>query len=323
MNRGFYQALTVSALTALLAACSQSGADRPVIPSATGQAGAHGISGSYGDLVYVSTAKAIQVLTYPDMKIVQSLPAPYAYSAICSDPNNGNIYIAAGTEVVVYAHGGTQPTAILNPPTGASSLNACAVDPTTGNLVVTSLEGGLGNAALLLYQGGQGDPTVIATKQLDWYWYPTFDDKGNLFTTCWTKHGQFHFDELPAGKTKFISIKVVVGFSVNKIQWDGTYLAFEEFYGHGTSKVFQLQVSGRVGAIVSQETYAGVGESSNFWIYKGKLFNALGKIKAKNNQGVGAWSYPAGGEPVERAYGVTRGASDKIIDLTVSVAPSR
>ena len=72
-----------------------------------------------GDLVYVSTAKAIQVLTYPDMKIVQSLPAPYAYSAICSDPNNGNIYIAAGTEVVVYAHGGTQPTAILNPPTGA------------------------------------------------------------------------------------------------------------------------------------------------------------------------------------------------------------
>ncbi len=223
--------------------------------------------------------------------------------------------------MVVYAHGGTSPIATLTPPSGYHSLVSCAVDRTTDNLIVTSQLPGYTKAALLLYPGGQGTATIIATKHLDWYWYPAYDDKGNLFVTCWTDRGDFHFDELPAGKTKFVSIKVVLGFSVYKIQWDGAYIAFQEYYGNGLSKVFQLQVSGRVGNIVGSETYAKTGMSSNFWIHNGVLFSALGPLK-KNQGGIGVWPYPSGGDPTKRRFGVTRGASDKITDITVSVAPS-
>jgi hypothetical protein len=315
-------ALGVGLASVLLTGCGGQSATTSAMPQGSAaQARAHQASGSYGDLVYVATSNAIVVLTYPQLEIVQSLPSPYAYSGICSDPNNGNVYVAAGSEVIVYAHGGTSPIATLTPPSGYHSLVSCAVDPTTDNLIVTSQLPGYTKAALLLYPGGQGNATIIATKQLDWYWYPTYDDKGNLFATCWTKHGHFHLDELPAGKTRFVSIKVVLGFSVYKVQWDGAYIAFQEFYGNGVSKVFQLQISGDVGNIVGSETYARIGMSSNFWIHNGVLFNALGKIK-KNRGGIGVWSYPSGGDPTAKRFGVTKGANDKITDITVSVSPS-
>jgi hypothetical protein len=321
--RAYCRALIVGGVGLLLAGCSGSSTG-VTAPPATAAASVRRSAGTSGDLVYVSTSTAVKVLSYPGLKVVQSLPSSYSYSGICSDPNNGNVYVAAATQVIVYAHGGTTPIATLTPPSGYHSLVACAVDPTTDNLVVSSqYEYSYKKAALLLYHEGQGTPTIIAPKQLDWYWYPTYDGNGNLFVTCWTKHGRFHIDELPVGKTQFISIKVVRCCSVGKIQWDGTYIAFEEYYGQGASKVFQMQVSGSVGTIVGAETYAEVGDLSNFWIHDGVLFNALGKIKSKNNRGIGAWAYPAGGDPTASGYGLTNGANDKIIDLTVSVSPSR
>src|SRR5690348_9574893 len=134
-----FAALMLAAVS--LSGCGQSGNAGAIPQSAAAIAGAHRASGSSGDLVYVATSHAIVVLTYPQMKIVQSLPSPYAYSGICSDQSNGNVYVAGGTEVVVYAHGATSPIATLYPPAGYGSLVACAVDPTTGNLIVTSLDG--------------------------------------------------------------------------------------------------------------------------------------------------------------------------------------
>ncbi len=43
---------------------------------ATTEARAQKASGSYGDLIYVATSNAIVVLSYPQLKVVQSLPSP-------------------------------------------------------------------------------------------------------------------------------------------------------------------------------------------------------------------------------------------------------
>jgi hypothetical protein len=288
----------------------------------TNQGTAHRSLSSSGDLLYVATSKAIVVVSYPQFKIVGSLPLSYGYSGICSDPNNGNVFVAESTQVVVYAHGGTSPIATLSPPSGYTNLSACSVDPTTDNLAVSSMGPTPKQGAILVFAKGEGNATPRVDRNLDWYRYPAYDNNGNLFLTCWTQHGQFHIEELPAGRNQFKSIKVNVGFSADKIQWDGTYLAFEEHEGHG-STLYQLQITGDIGTVAGSETFFEAGEPSNFWIQDGVLFNALSQVERGNDEGIGVWPYPSGGEPSSRRFGLTKGKRDNISDLALSVAPSR
>ena len=163
----FFRSIRASGLAALiflvgvaagvLAAFPLAGAVAP-----TSKASAHKPSGSYGDLLYVSTKKNIVVLTYPQLKTVATLPVYYAWTYLCSDPHNGNIFALDGGSgtITVYAHGGTTPIATLAVPSGYQVLGDCAVDPTTGNLAVPTDGPYQEEGAVVIFTGGQGVGTL-------------------------------------------------------------------------------------------------------------------------------------------------------------------
>lgn len=317
---------------AVMAGCdgSQSLIDaRGMLParSAAAEAGAtqHRASGTDSNLIYVATWKSIVYLTYPQMKIVGSLPEAYNYGGVCSDPNNGNLYAPQSTEIVVYAHGGTYPIATLTPPTGYGELRFCSVDPNTGDLAVSAtMTQSKGTGAILVYPSGQGNATIYTDKKLSFLGYPAYDDRGDVFFSAEVAHVGEEIVKLVVAKKRFIPIKLDLGVGFDKMQWDGSYLDIEEFYGRGHGSVIvRVKIVGDIGTVASRINFYGAGSPSSFWISNGVLVNALVQEKHGSDRGVGAWSYPAGGKAKEKAFGIAKGKSNGISDITITVAPSQ
>jgi hypothetical protein len=227
----FYRyAFGICATLAMLAGCggSQNSMISQGLPSASQRV--HRASGSNSELVYVVTSRAVIMVSYPQGQIVGSIPWYFANGILCSDPNNGNVFLPEGGTIYEYAHGGTSPFATLSIPTGYSPAGGCSVDPTTDNLalVTQTIKNGNSWGAVLVYPGAQGSPTIYISNKLAIFKYPAYDNAGNLFVTSDTKKSNFRFGEIQAGQNQFTLIKLNanVGFP-NKIQWDGTYLTFE------------------------------------------------------------------------------------------------
>ena len=317
---------------AILAGCGGSqppiGAPGAMPQSRSPQGGAgkalHRASGTGGTLIYVATWRAILYLTYPQMKIVGSLPEAYNYGGVCSDPNSGNLYAPQGTDIEVYAHGGTYPIAMLTPPTGYSELRFCSVDPETGDLAVSATgTQSKDTGAILIYPGGQGSAAIYSDKNMGFYGYPAYDNSGDVFFSA-DAHGTEELVKLVAAKNRFVSIKLNLGFSFDKIQWDGSYLDIEEFYGRGHgSEIAQVKIVGDVGTVANRINFYGAGSPSSFWISNGVFVNPLVEVKGRDNRGIGTWSYPDGGKVKAKAFGIAKGKSDGISDVTISVAPPR
>jgi hypothetical protein len=99
------------------------------------------------DLLYVSDGGGgVNAYSYPSFDLIGQLTIPYARGAegLCVD-KQGDVFVPAwtgnGSSVTAYvyefAHGGTEPIAILDDP---GALNtSCSVDLTTGNLAVTNV----------------------------------------------------------------------------------------------------------------------------------------------------------------------------------------
>jgi hypothetical protein len=87
------------------------------------------------NLLYVSSGSSVYVYTYPRAKMVGVLADFEATRGECVDKAGDVFIIDHYAGVDEYAHGGTSPIAMLDPPW---SFNlGCSVDPTTGNLAVT------------------------------------------------------------------------------------------------------------------------------------------------------------------------------------------
>jgi hypothetical protein len=285
----------------------------------------HKASGSSGELIYVTTRNGVLMVSYPQGKIVGTIPWYFAEGLICSDPTNGNVFIPEGGTIYEYAHGGTTPVATIGLPTNFSTTSGCAVDPTTGNLamIAGTVRKSNSTTALLVYSQAQGTPTIYFINKLPFLRYPAYDDAGNLFLAATAKEGAFAIGELPAGKNAFTIIKLTEkNVFAWKIQWDGAYLAFESSSSSGMT-VVQVKIQGKTGTIVNTTQLAQArNPTTNFWIQDGSIFTPYQKIKQNNNQAIGAWSYPSGGNPTAVFYGMTKGRKDSMGDLTVSVNPS-
>jgi hypothetical protein len=198
------------------------------------------------------------------------------------------------------------------------------VDPTTGDLAMSSGFGPKGHSGIIIFPGGQGPPTVYTDKILHLFGYTTYDNAGNLFVPAYTNQGGFRIGELPAGQTKFVHVKVKPrSVGVGKVQWDGTYLVGNAANAHGQdSTIYQLQINGKF-ANVAGTIHLTRGGQSGFWIYDGALFEALRTGVRAKNIAVAAWPYPGGGKPISKLYGIVRGRDPEIEDVTLSAAPSR
>jgi len=284
-------------------------------------------SGSSSELIYVETGAGVVIISYPQGSVAGSIPWYSSPSYICSDPTNGNVLIPEGSTIYEYAHGATSPSGSFAMPTEYQESQGCAVDPTTGNLAVsiygTTSKGSV--SAVAIYPAGQSTPTVYSDKTVSVFSYPAYDDSGNLFVSAYRRQGGIRIGELKPGQDIFSFIKVQnFDGGIQKLQWDGMYLALSTTYGSvpGTA-LDQLQINGKSATVVNSIRLSGSrGGPLYFWIQSGAVFSELRKIRKNNNQGVGAWQYPAGGNPTAQFYGITKGRKDSMGDVTVSVAPS-
>jgi hypothetical protein len=322
-------ALGVGLAVALLVACggSQTGMSGTMPQNPLAQSRAHQASGSSGDLVYAITANGIVVLSYPTWSIVARIRAYRNWYAVCSDPNNGNVFAITGNnEIDEYEHGGTTPIATIILPSGYPT--ACSVDPTTGNLAVAAIDTPTElQDALFIYPQAQGNPTMYSDKLLPGIISPAYDDAGNLFFSASNKARGLRIGELKVGRNQFTIIKLAgnpEGY-LQQIQWDGTHLVFLVPNGRGDgTTVNQVAISGKTATIVNSFSL-NYCQDAYFWIdsESSSLLSFYYPPKVNNNYAIARWGYPLGGRPTSRFYRLTKGRDDYTYDLTVSVAPSQ
>lgn len=275
--------------------------------------GAHRLSGSDGELVYVVTDKAVVIASYPQGEIVGSISLYSPTATVCSDARNGNVFVPEGNAIYEYAHGATVPISILSIPSGYHALG-CSVDPATGDLAIAA-------GGVLIYPNARGAPNVYSYKN-EGFTYPAYDGSGNLFLGAEAGKGKFksaRLAELGAGKTRFTFINVSTHIGIpHKIQWDGTYLTVKYEPSADRYAIAQMQITGRTGTVVNSVPLNSAVNQSFYWIENGLAFAVVGHLR-HDNYGIGAWRYPKGGSPKSQFYGIK---SDGVGDITVSVIPS-
>lgn len=323
--------LSVGATAALLAGC---GGAQPSIgtPGAMPQSRASMMrasgSGSWmlpaakrEALVYVSNPgsstvpSSVYVYSYPAGKIAGILTGFGSADDECVD-KRGNVFIAdtGSGDVEEYAHGGSEPI-------NSFTLDlpyACAVDPTTGDLAVTQLDGG----NVYVYPDAQGAPTIYTDTSIYYLSGITYDGSGNLFVDgSWGGPGLgvtrnaspgFAFLELSRGSNTFKTINLSGSFdSLEPMQWDGKYLGLGADGKSGRTVVDRIKVTGTSGKIIRRVLLArqGRGQHTEFWIQNGVALqssnprdtspyfesftypggNEIQKIKLPNGERAYAW----------------------------------
>lgn len=90
------------------------------------------------DLLYVTNTKTVTVYSYPKGKLEGTLRVGYLPHGECVD-KKGDVFVTNldNAQIVEYAHGGKKPILVLHSP--SSDPAGCAIDPTTGDLAVSSL----------------------------------------------------------------------------------------------------------------------------------------------------------------------------------------
>jgi len=256
------------------------------------------------DLLYLSDDGNgnVYVYSFPGAKLQGTLTGLSVPTGECADKAGDVWIVEEGTnDIVEYAHGGTVPIATLSDPGNAPE--ACAVDPTTGNLAVANpqtLSAGVGSVGV--YAHAQGTPTLYTESQMKFVLFVTYDDRGNLYANGVDSSLGYRLAELGknAGSLAPISFDQSISQATN-IQWDGKYLAVGDgggIVGTGSPVVYHVKIAHSTGTVVGETPLAGTTGVFQFSI-QGNTFVGpnLG------NEDVMLWKYPAGGNSTKAIGG--------------------
>jgi hypothetical protein len=169
--------------------------------------------------------------------------------------------------------------------------SSCAMN-TSGDLAVGILLGNSYGPAgqVVIYANASGTGTVYNTP-LNKEYFDGYDSSGNLFADGFDSDYNFALVELPAGSSKFVTIKTSNSPDFpGSVQWDGTYMTV---FDQDTSETYQYTVSGTTATLKNTIEYSGAGDCAQTWIVTGLLYCA----DAGTNGGE-VFSYPSGGSPV-------------------------
>jgi hypothetical protein len=319
-------AIGLCATAALLAAC---GATQPPIggPDAMPQSVAiaqHADRGgswvlpeaATSDLLYVggNDTAFLSMYTYPKGKLVGVINNPnFSFLAgECVDAK-GDVFVSSliNGKIFEYKHGSKELLEILDAPTGEEPLD-CSIDPTTGNLAVTSLQGADGaRGSVAIYAHAQGSPRVYTAAHVHSYYFCGYDSKGNLFIDG-RNLGTFRLAELPAGSSKFVDISLNQTIKLpGSVLWDGKYLVVGD---QAAPDVYEFSITGRAGTLVNKIQIDGVSDDRAFWIQGERILVAN---NPSTHRSVEFFPYPAGGNATKSiSKDVTRPNG-----VTVSLAP--
>jgi hypothetical protein len=256
-----------------------------------------------GKLLYVSMAgnDDVNMYAYPSLKLAGSLTGLQWPEGMCTDAT-GNVWITnyelhgyLPGFVTEYAHGGKAVLKTLED--GVQSPGDCSFDPTTGNLAVANriaAEGSPINGNVGIYVKADGDPVTYSSPDMEFYYWCTYDDKGNLYVNGFNQASQVVFAELPKGskKLKTLQLDEPITWPVG-MKWDGQYLAA----GNGDDEnpiVYRFKITGNKAKTVSSLTLDGAASIGQFAFFDNKLI-----VPSVNNGTVGLYKYPKGGNPAK------------------------
>lgn len=249
--------------------------------------------------IYVSDGGTndVTLLSYPSYNKIYKIKKLADPAGVCADAS-GNVWIveSKSNTLVEYAHDGKKHIGSLND-SAAGLPFACSVDPTTGNLAVTSMYSTSG-AGVLIYTAAQGTPTVYTSTNLAVAYYCAYDASGNLFIDGLNSSYAFVLMELPAGATQLqsVSLSGTITFP-GGVAWDGQYLAIgdESYQGGHSSVIDDVSVSGTSATIVATIPLNKSCEITQFAFLGG---TAVAAPDACRNV-LHVYPYPTGGNPIK------------------------
>jgi hypothetical protein len=130
------------------------------------------------NLLYIVTTDIIWIYSFPKTKYVASFNVSGAENP-CANKDQVFVPQYGPDDIVEYAHGGTEPISTLKDP--GENPESCAIDPTTGNLAVTNYGGASKPGDVVIYGNPQRPPTLYSDREIYYYWFCGYDNKGDLF----------------------------------------------------------------------------------------------------------------------------------------------
>ncbi len=248
------------------------------------------------NLLYVADpgTGGVVVYTYepPKFRFAGFLSGAASPAGECVDKQQ-NVYVTNHSltnshAIFKYAHGGTDPIAILGDPAGVPIY--CSVDPTTGNLAVVDYPFVANGATLAIYEKARGRPRLFSKMGFGMI-SCAFDNRGNLFVDGDVIGGFLQFAEMPAGSRTFRRITLQQRFAYpGSIQWDGKHVAIGDYRA---GIIYRFDIRGKRGTEVGTTPLPGSIDVSQFAIQGSHVVvpssdqNYAGYVKV--------YDYPAGG----------------------------
>lgn len=268
------------------------------------------------DLLYVANSTTVTVYSYPNGRLEGTLAHFYSPQGSCVD-DVGDVFVTNyGTaQIFEYAHGDTKRIAALKTPT--LEPIGCSIDPTTGDLAVSTLEGTVG-----IYKNARGRPTKYADTAITKFYWCTYDTKGNLFVDGQDAGSVFRLVELPKGSSSFVNITLnqTIGWP-SGVQWDGKYIAIGD---QDTPVIYQFRISGWRGIEVASTPLGSHAEYVHqFWVEAPTLvapnvyFTGEG-TKERSHYDVLFFKYPKGGMATKVVTEGTKFPTAAVVSLAKS-----
>ncbi len=245
-------------------------------------------------LLYVANRINVSVFSYPQGNPVGVLVRPDFWAhGMCVD-SSGDVFVTSANQsvprVFEYAHGSTKVKAIFKPvidyPGAAVS---CAVDPTTGNLAVTTIGEGID-----VFERAMRAPVRYSSLALKNDYYCAYDGKGNLFFDG--NNAGFYLAELPKNNRDNRVTELHVAFPgtifPGGVWWDGKYLdVLNSFWG----TVYRYRIRAHRAFPAGAFNLTGGLGVLEYWVEGNTLIAPSGAVFGRGK--IRFYHYPDGGSP--------------------------
>ena len=264
------------------------------------------------NLLYVSHQSThVNVYNYDSRELVGELTVFSPTFGLCTDPAQ-HIYIPNGgysqsPNVGVYKHGASKPFRTLSVPAFAYG---CGINPTNGDLCVTSLYGQGGHGEVFIYKHANGVPKTYTNKHLSEVLSCAYDNSGDMIVVG-------YIDEYPSpspavaqlkkheSELKLVAIRTQLLGDTYDVKADGSYVA--------------LLSGGEIIDFLIHNRHAmkeGFMQLANYESFQFALVPTHGELVATTYQSVDFYDYPSGG------YLYSIEGLDEVYGVAVSLAPS-
>lgn len=273
----------------------------------------------------------VNVYDYANGQQVGTIGGDFVLSAAGCVDAGGDVFLGSATNVIEFAHGGTEALRTYTP--GGGSIVGCSVDANGDLAISTSAPGGV----TIYAKGNPKRSVTYSNSECEEQAAMGYDDSGDVIGA-----GQYNAVELCAvlARTRQETTLSSSGFTVNKpngTMWDGKYIAVSDSEADSNKDVtgiYETTLSGKTltshgEVLLSDGCYRGYVAVLNPFIVGAKNTPAnqrQGSVVVGVNfycfmvssGGLEFWHYPKGGDPF-KMYAT----SDEITVLAVSIAPSR